>query len=376
MEKLVQNKELLDEVLDVSLQKKIHFAIYRLPGEEDVEYVAQLDNELIELKDLSDVPGEGGFLIAPFSFGADDKTFLIRPDIAFKNVPSHLQIVKLQSVPVMSRNGVAHFSPEETRKDEYIQQIEQIIEKIKKGEYEKVVLSRVKRVDGIYSRHLTKIFRLLCDSYPNAFVYLLRFKDQCWAGASPEPLIFSEAGQLVTVSLAGTRAYSESNLDITHWNQKERMEQEYVTQYIEKILKEYSIEQYLKIGPYIKKAGKILHLRTDFSFSFDSIGSKLPSLVKALHPTSAVCGMPMEKSLTFLGQIERHNREYYAGYLGPVGMNEGLQLFVNLRCMKVFENQLALYVGGGITLDSNPEDEWEETEIKAETLLSVLNQIH
>jgi isochorismate synthase len=43
--------------------------------------------------------------------------------------------------------------------------------------------------------------------------------------------------------------------------------------------------------------------------------------------------------------------------------------------MKVLENQLSLYVGGGITADSVPEDEWEETEIKAETLLSVLNQI-
>jgi isochorismate synthase len=34
-----------------------------------------------------------------------------------------------------------------------------------------------------------------------------------------------------------------------------------------------------------------------------------------------------------------------------------------------------LFIGGGITQDSNPEEEWEETEMKADTLLSVLNKI-
>ena len=43
--------------------------------------------------------------------------------------------------------------------------------------------------------------------------------------------------------------------------------------------------------------------------------------------------------------------------------------------MKVLENQLILYVGGGITSESVAEDEWEETEIKADTLLSIVQQI-
>jgi isochorismate synthase len=376
MEKAVHYKQSVSEVLELSLQKKIHFAVYRLPGREDVTFIAQPDNELEELKDLSEISEDRGFLVAPFSCGSGDKTYLIRPDIVFKNSPSLTDLEQLKSISVISKNGVAHVSPEETQKDDYIGQIEHTIERIKAGEYEKVVLSRVKRIDGIFSKHLAKIFNLLCESYPNAFVYLLHFKEHCWAGASPEPLIFSKANQLVTVSLAGTRPYTEENLDITNWNKKERDEQEYVTRYIENILGDYHIIDYQKIGPYTKKAGKILHLRTDFIFDSGSVGDKLPALITALHPTSAVCGMPMEESLQFLKKIEKHNREYYTGYLGPVGIEEGLQLFVNLRCMKVLENQLALYVGGGITIDSIPEDEWEETEIKAETLLSILYQIH
>jgi len=222
---------------------------------------------------------------------------------------------------------------------------------------------------------LRTIFELLCESYPNAFIYLTRFKDQCWIGASPEPLICARENELFTVSLAGTRPYSESNMDFSNWNHKELVEQEYVTKNIVNVLEEYEIKDYKKKGPYTKKAGKLIHLRTDFSFQYSEVGDKLALLINALHPTSAICGMPKEKSLGFIKGMEKHNREYYAGFLGPVGIDDRLQLFVNLRCMKVLENELALFIGGGITDESVPEDEWEETEIKADTLLSVVQQI-
>jgi isochorismate synthase len=188
-------------------------------------------------------------------------------------------------------------------------------------------------------------------------------------------LICTKEDKLYTVSLAGTRTYSESNMNISNWNHKELNEQEYVTKNIENVLDEYQVSNYQKKGPYTKKAGKLIHLRTDFNFTFDTVSDKLSSLIDALHPTSAICGMPMEKSLGFIKGIEKHNREYYTGYLGPVGIDDRLQLYVNLRCMKVLDHKLALYVGGGITDESVPEDEWEETEIKAETLLSVVQQI-
>jgi isochorismate synthase len=376
MEQVIRYSETLIEALEITLQKKLTFAIYRLPGNQDITFILQKNNNLVEVNDFSEIPPEGGFLISPFNAGPLEKSYLIRPDFVFKKDLSLSNLNEIKSIPDMSRNGSAHLGPLETKKEDYLRQIEQTIDKIKNGEYEKVVLSRVKSINGAFSRHLNKIFQLLSESYPYSFVYLMHFKHHCWVGASPEPLIFSEKDKLITVSLAGTRPYSEKNMDILQWNHKERIEQEYVTRYIERILNEYGVKTYRKIGPYTKKAARLLHLRTDFIFNVQSVGGKLPALIKALHPTSAVCGMPKERSMEFIKQIEKHNREYYAGYLGPVGIDEGLQLFVNLRCMKVLENQLALYVGGGITVESVPEEEWEETEIKADTLLSILKQIH
>jgi isochorismate synthase len=375
MEQAIGYSKILIEALELSLKKKLSFAIYRLPGQPDITMILQKDNEVIEVNNFSEIPRAGGFLIAPFAVSSSDKCYLIKPDFVFTNNLPSSDLLKIKDIPDYSKNGAVHLSPEETEKEEYLRQIEYTIDKIRNGEYEKVVLSRVKNVDGAFTKHLSEIFQLICESYPQSFVYLFHFRDHCWVGASPEPLILTEREKLITVSLAGTRPFSEKNENISQWNPKERLEQEYVTRYIERILKQYQVNTFQKIGPYVKKAAHLLHLRTDFIFDFRTIGDRLSALISALHPTSAVCGMPKGKSLAFIKQIEKHNREYYAGYLGPVGIGEKLQLYVNLRCMRVLENKLTLFVGGGITVDSVPEEEWEETEIKAETLLSILNQI-
>jgi len=49
--------------------------------------------------------------------------------------------------------------------------------------------------------------------------------------------------------------------------------------------------------------------------------------------------------------------------------NSGDELqFVNLRCMQVFDDHFELHVGGGVVVGSSPEEEWQETEMKADVL--------
>jgi isochorismate synthase len=95
-------------------------------------------------------------------------------------------------------------------------------------------------------------------------------------------------------------------------------------------------------------------------------------LIRSLHPTPAVCGLPREKALQLIEKHETHNRNLYAGLIGYKSKEE-LNVFVNLRCMQVTENDFLLYVGGGITDQSIPENEWNETENKAKTLMRVLS---
>ena len=374
-QKVLHDKTTMTDVLSECLGRRLTFVAYRLPGHTEITVIIQNNHELEELADLRNLPSKSGFLISPFDRRGNEKSYFIRPDIVIREPVDQTDMDHVRSVKAGMVNGVSHDTPPEISKEDYFDQVNQTINKIRSGDFEKVVLSRVKLVEGNFLADLDHIFNLMCNSYPNAFVYVFRIKGHCWIGATPEPLMCSRGNELATVSLAGTRPFSPANMEVNNWNNKERTEQEYVTQYIEDILQKYNVTGYRKKGPYTKRAGNLLHLRTDFNFQATSVGEKLPSLIDSLHPTAAVCGMPMLESREYITSLEHHHREYYAGIVGPIGLDDRLQLYVNLRCMKVLENHLALHIGGGITSESKAEEEWEETEIKWKTLFSVVEQM-
>jgi isochorismate synthase len=365
----------ISHVINICIDRHIHFAAYQLPENSRVTLVIQKQPEIRECKNIIQEFPDKGFLIAPFSRDTRNKTYLISPDLVIHEPVTPGQIGELLSLPSFTFREAKKQFPTETGKEDYIRLINETIQRIREGEFEKVVLSRVKPIIGNFSSKLTKIFHVLCNTYNDAFVYLFCLNGQYWIGATHEPFICSQNDELSTVSLAGTRLYNENNMKLNNWNRKELLEQEYVTRHIEKVLLNYSVTGYKKTGPYVVKAGNLSHLRTDFTFSVQSAERILGSLISALHPTPAVCGMDSGKAMDFIHKAEKHNREYYTGFLGPLGIDEQIQLYVNLRCMKVFDDRFILYIGGGITLDSIPEEEWNETEFKADTLLSVLHQI-
>ncbi len=375
MHRAARNHITIEEVVHLCLQKRLHFAVFRLPDAADTSVIIQKDPVPYSVNVSNSLIPAKGFLVAPFS-SLNNNTYLIKPDIFFQGNPSENVYSELMNLPGNTMAGQYTDCPEDTLKEEYLRNIQDSLQEIKAGTFKKVVLSRIKTVKGDYLENLPAIFMNLCETYPHAFVYLFSVYGQCWTGATPEPFLCSHNEEIKTVSLAGTRIYHEKDLDLINWNKKELQEHEFVTFHIEQVLKQFKLLNSTKTGPYVVQAGNLLHLRTDFSFPLAQLNNQLPSFVTALHPTPAVCGISTENALEFIQRKEKHDREYYAGFLGPVGFTELMDLYVNLRCMKIFDSCVALYIGGGITLDSVPEDEWQETEIKAETLLSVIKKIH
>ena len=175
-----------------------------------------------------------------------------------------------------------------------------------------------------------------------------------------------------TVALAGTQRDLGLPPENVVWGEKEIEEQAIVERYIEATLRRERAN-YQKTVPYTSKAGKLLHLKTKFRFRPPN---SVFNFIKALHPTPAVCGIPKKPAKDFIVHHEKHQRDYYSGFLGPLNINFQSNLFVNLRCMQVFKDKFALYIGGGITADSNAEKEWEETEIKSQTLADVIERVY
>ena len=119
-----------------------------------------------------------------------------------------------------------------------------------------------------------------------------------------------------------------------------------------------------------------MHLKSDFTVRYQEIHFPQITTVMLdlLHPTSAVCGMPKEPATQFIRKEEAHDRSFYAGYLGPVHIQEKTHLFVHLRTLRWKNNQITLFAGCGVTSDSIPIKEWEETTMKCRTLGSILFQ--
>jgi len=111
-------------------------------------------------------------------------------------------------------------------------------------------------------------------------------------------------------------------------------------------------------------------LKTEFTFATQNI----QNFINELHPSSAISGMPKHTAITNIKEAETHHRKLYTGYLG-FEKGDSINYFVNLRCMQVHKESATLYLGGGITKESILESEWEETEHKAQSLLSPLEKM-
>lgn len=254
-------------------------------------------------------------------------------------------------------------SGNQTNKDDYFNCFKQLKAQISSGRFEKVILSRTKLIKT--SKSALEIFHQLNDTYKNTFNYLISNAEiGTWIGATPERLLSVEGNQLKTMSLAGTKT-PESD-----WTTKEFEEQKLVTDSIVQTLKNTNCTHITKNGPSTIQAGKIEHLQTQVTAQLNH-PADWTKVVNALHPTPAVCGIPKKEALSFIPELEKHDRKFYTGFLG-ICSPEKKDFYVNLRCMELQNGQAKLYLGGGITAPSVVEAEWKETERKSETLTRVL----
>ena len=257
-------------------------------------------------------------------------------------------------------------------KTEYILQVQEAIAHIKSGEAVKIVISRqlIHEWPGA-SQKAGLLFRNLCRQFPDAFVYLANIPDVgLWTGATPEVLLKSNDGTVSTMSLSGTRKTQKLS---SPWGKKEINEHLWVSRYIAETLEAAGCEL-VDVSPiHTMVAGSVEHLITNYSARCPD--NQLPALINALHPTPAVCGWPTAVAARLISDIEQYDRSFYTGYLGPVWNAGSFHLFVNLRCMHLINNKAVVYVGGGITTDSDPETEWEETVMKSRTMLGAIENL-
>ena len=341
-------------------EQKLPFVIYSKPNSSSVFALLQQDDTLYKVTDYS----EKGFVFASF----DEKQLLLIPENESKIISAE------QTAGNFEFNEIEDPTFDSEAKMQYETLVEKGIQAIKNEEFKKVVLSRSEMVD-LTDFDFIVTFKRLIHLYPSTFTYCFSHPEiGFWMGATPEQLLKASGSAFETTALAGTqKAVSEEHIS---WQQKEKDEQQYVTDFIIKRLREVASAVNVT-EPYSIKAGSIWHIKTDISGVLKE-NSTLEEVIDTLHPTPAVCGLPKKKAKGFIIENENYDRTFYTGFLGELNSSfahkaASSDLFVNLRSMQIKDNKAILYMGCGITKESIPEKEWEESVNKSMTMKRVLN---
>lgn len=286
---------------------------------------------------------------------------------------------------LQSDNPVKHifdFPKRSTTKQEHRSEVESIISELNGNHDKKTIAAKV-----IYSKQAIdapESFLNLCKNFPDSFIFLYYTPvSGAWLGASPELLLNSRNGILSTVALAGTRPAAS----IGEWDKKNIKEQEIVESYIIDCFEKWKFKTICSPRK-TRKAGKVEHIlteiqtipsskdhiRDDNSFNIRTSDqfSDILSFLKDLSPTPALCGLPKQESKDRIKRLEKFERGYYGGFCGPYQSNSLFTFYVNLRSIRFDKEKWCMFAGGGITSASNPEEEWIETERKADGIIKNL----
>lgn len=377
----------------IKKQYEVHlpFVVYNKPNTRELKGMFQQDATLHTVVDFT----ESGFVFAPFDSRED--AFVIPVDQA------DLVSVEFEENDFLDSEYRNHEISDSVRRNKNSEKLSHIkivkngIEAINAESFSKVVLSRREILDQTET-HPIEIFQRLLEYYPTAFVYCWCHPEVgLWLGATPETLLNVRGNQLKTMSLAGTQAFDGETAVV--WGDKEKEEQQIVTDFIVESLREsvgnhHVSPDFMKVSEQnTVRAGNLLHLQTQIAMQLSPKKRNLKPILEALHPTPAVCGFPKDKAKAYILDNEGYPREFYAGFMGELHLKETIRrnpnrrnvennaytaqksvsnLYVNLRCMQIKDEKIYIYVGGGITKDSDPLAEWEETVHKSQIIKSVL----
>lgn len=270
----------------------------------------------------------------------------------------------------------------EPYKEEYLKTITAVTNLIKANEAEKVVIARsleLKFEDKVSS---PQVLSHVVNEQPESYLFGLEHENLLFFGASPERLVKVEDGKAFSSCVAGSikrgKTAEEDKLlgDSLLNDAKNLGEHQYVVDMIAHTFEKNCIQYTVPRRPKLLKIRDIQHLYTPVEGMLSQDATIL-QLVKLLHPTPALGGVPRQEALKIIRDNEAMNRGLYAAPLGWIDAEGNGEFAVAIRSAALKDNKAYLYAGGGIVADSEPNPEYEETLVKFRPMLRALGgQLH
>jgi menaquinone-specific isochorismate synthase len=260
----------------------------------------------------------------------------------------------------------------------YESAVSRAVDRISRGQIEKIVLARAKDVRASSPLDPLGMLNGLRQRFPACTSFsVANGRGQSFIGASPELLLRVEGGVVHTEALAGSAARgataSEDASLGSHLlrSEKDLREQRIVLDSIIQRLEPLGLELRHAARPFLKRLSNVQHLHTPLEARLPR-GVRLLDMLERLHPTPAVGGTPREVAVPLIAELEAFPRGLYGGALGWIDSHGGGEFIVGLRSALIDGAQARMYAGAGIVAGSSPEREFAETELKFEAMQDAL----
>ncbi len=262
-------------------------------------------------------------------------------------------------------------------RQEWLGQVEAALAILATGEVAKVVLSRSTLLEFDTALDPLLLLQRLQQIEPSAYhFYIQPERSHAFLGATPECLYKRDRDTLQSEALAGTcargatpdedRALGEALLR----SEKEGREHAIVRDDIKTILQRHCRWVDASDALQLLKQSRVQHL-------YSRIRGRLPErlgdseLLKLLHPTPAVGGLPRARALQEIARLEPFDRGWFAGPVGWLS-RDAAEFAVGIRSAVVNGRSLRLFAGAGIVTGSAPQAEWQEIETKIGIFMAAL----
>ena len=260
------------------------------------------------------------------------------------------------------------------QKDAYLGMVEQAKRFIRQGDVAQIVLTNGKRVEA--QGNLFDTYEILRQTDPTRYMCFFSSDDVEAVMASPEPIAKLQNRTVMTERLAGSYARGKT--------QQEDMQQAQALRCDEKAIDEHNmlVDDSRNEFGYISKIGtvevkgymnvircsRVMHLGSTITGKLKDEVDAL-DVVNTITPSGAVSGAPKIRSGEVIHEIERERRGIYGATFGYIGFDGDADFFVFIHSAFMKSGQITVRAGGGVLIDSKPEEEFEECLFKAEAMI-------
>ncbi|MDQ7803468.1 aminodeoxychorismate synthase component I [Amycolatopsis sp. A133] len=292
------------------------------------------------------------------------------------------RIAGLRPVPAPSGPAVRQLGPVRLRHDRqtYLRLIKACQEEIRAGESYEVCLTNMMEVPAVLDPW--PAYRRLRRDNPVPFATFLRFGDLSVLGCSPERLLrVSADGVAESKPIKGTRPRGGTPSD----DEKLRID---LSESVKDLAENLMIVDLIRND--LGSCAEIGSVTVDKLFDIETYSTvhQMVSTVRArlrpgvhavdcaaaVFPGGSMTGAPKIRTMQIIDRLECGPRGVYSGSVGYFSLSGALDLSITIRTLVASPGRVRFGVGGAITALSDPEEEYEETAVKAAALLSLLGQ--